>query len=46
MVHRILGEEDGVKEEDLQSAGPRPDGVPGLLIDEIELTGRWRGAKG
>jgi len=26
-----------VNEKELQSAGPRPDGVPGLLIDEIEL---------
>lgn len=35
-----------MKEKDLQSAGPRPDGVPGLLIDEIELRGIWRTAKG
>lgn len=26
-----------MNEKELQSAGPRPDGVPGLLIDEIEL---------
>jgi len=35
-----------VKEKDLQSAGPRPDGVAGLLIDEIELKGIFRTAKG
>lgn len=26
--------------------GPRPDGVPGLLIDEIDLTGIFRTSKG
>jgi hypothetical protein len=26
--------------------GPRPEGVPGLLIDEIDLTGIWRTPKG
>ncbi len=26
--------------------GPRPEGVPGLLIDEIDLTGIWRTSKG
>ncbi len=26
--------------------GPRPDGVPGLLIDEIDLKGIWRTGKG
>ena len=35
-----------MKEKDLQAAGPRPDGVPGLLIDEIELTGITRTARG
>jgi len=35
MGHRIPGEEDAVSENDLRSAGPRPDGVAGLLIDEI-----------
>lgn len=25
---------------------PRPDGIPGLLIDEIQLTGIYRTAKG
>jgi hypothetical protein len=35
-----------VKDKDLQSAGPRPDGVPGLLIDEIELKGITRTARG
>jgi hypothetical protein len=50
MVHRFLGrfpgEEEGVEEQDLQSAGPRPEGVPGLLIDEIELKGIRRTTKG
>jgi hypothetical protein len=26
--------------------GPRPEGVPGLLIDEIDLTGIWRTSRG
>jgi hypothetical protein len=26
--------------------GPRPDGIPGLLIDEIDLTGIFRTSKG
>jgi hypothetical protein len=26
--------------------GPRPDGIPGLLIDEIDLKGIWRTGKG
>ena len=26
--------------------GPRPDGIPGLLIDEIDLTGILRTGKG
>ena len=26
--------------------GPRPEGIPGLLIDEIDLTGIFRTAKG
>jgi hypothetical protein len=26
--------------------GPRPDGIPGLLIDEIDLKGIWRTSKG
>jgi|1186.fasta_scaffold58187_3 hypothetical protein len=46
MVHTVLGEEDEVKEKDLQSAGPRPDGVQGLLIDEIELAGIFKTARG
>ena len=33
-------------DKDLQSAGPRPDGIPGLLIDEIELTGIYRTPRG
>ncbi|MFL5540627.1 MAG: hypothetical protein ACJ8J0_16675 [Longimicrobiaceae bacterium] len=35
-----------MKEEDLRSAAPRPDGIPGLLIDEIELRGIFRSPKG
>ena len=26
--------------------GPRPEGIPGLLIDEIDLKGIWRTGKG
>ena len=26
--------------------GPRPDGIPGLMIDEIELSGVFRTTKG
>ena len=26
--------------------GPRPEGIPGLLIDEIDLTGVWRTSRG
>jgi len=26
--------------------GPRPEGIPGLLIDELDLTGIWRTGKG
>jgi len=37
-VHGSLGEEDGVRKKDPNLAGPRPDGVPGLLIDDIEVT--------
>lgn len=33
-------------ENDLRSGPPRPDGVPGLLIDEVELKGIYRTAKG
>ena len=35
-----------MNDKDLQSAGPRPDGVPGLLIDEIELKGIFRTTRG
>ena len=35
-----------MKEKDLAAAAPRPDGIPGLLIDEIELTGIFRTSKG
>ncbi len=34
------------KAKDIQSASPRPDGVPGLLIDEIQLKGILRTPKG
>ena len=33
-------------EKDLQAAGSRPDGIPGLLIDEIELKGITRTPRG
>src|SRR5437762_13839822 len=46
MVHSIFVEKDGVKAKDIQSASPRPDGVPGLLIDEIRLKGILRTPKG
>jgi hypothetical protein len=26
--------------------GPRPEGVPGLMVDEVDLKGIWRTAKG
>jgi hypothetical protein len=29
-----------------ESRGPRPDGVPGLLIDEIQITGIFRTRNG
>lgn len=35
-----------MKDKDLASAAPRPDGIPGLLIDEIELTGIFRTSRG
>ena len=35
-----------MSENDLRSAGPRPGGVPGLLIDEIDLQGIVRTRNG
>jgi hypothetical protein len=35
-----------MKTEDPKLAGPRPDGIPGLLIDDIVLTGIFRTSKG
>lgn len=35
-----------MKEKDIASGAPRPDGVPGLLIDEIELRGIFRTSRG
>ena len=35
-----------MSERDLRAAAPRPDGVAGLLIDEIELQGIFRNPKG
>ena len=32
--------------EERNLGGPRPDGIPGLMIDEIELTGIFRTSKG
>jgi hypothetical protein len=31
---------------DRQERGPRPEGIPGLLIDEISLLGIWRTPRG
>lgn len=36
----LAGNENTVK------AGPRPEGIPGLLIDEIDLLGIWRTPRG
>jgi hypothetical protein len=35
-----------MRKEDPNLAGPRPDGIPGLLIDDIVLTGIIRTPKG
>jgi Tfp pilus assembly protein PilP len=35
-----------VEQQPREFRGPRPDGIPGLLIDEIDLTGIWRTSKG
>ncbi|HKH44192.1 MAG TPA: hypothetical protein VKM72_05960 [Thermoanaerobaculia bacterium] len=35
-----------VEQQAREFRGPRPDGIPGLLIDEIDLTGIWRTSKG
>lgn len=35
-----------MSENDLRSAGPRPEGVAGLLIDEIDLRAITRTARG
>ena len=35
-----------VDQQPREFRGPRPDGIPGLLIDEIDLTGIWRTSKG
>ena len=35
-----------MKTENPNLAGPRPDGIPGLLIDDIVLTGIFRTSKG
>ena len=32
--------------EERNVGGPRPDGIPGLMIDEIDLTGIFRTSKG
>lgn len=32
--------------DQLQFKGPRPEGIPGLLIDEVDLTGIFKTAKG
>jgi hypothetical protein len=35
-----------VKPDRLELKGPRPEGIPGLLIDEVDLTGIFRTKKG
>jgi Tfp pilus assembly protein PilP len=35
-----------VEQQTREFRGPRPEGIPGLLIDEIDLTGIWRTSKG
>ena len=35
-----------MRTEDATLAGPRPDGIPGLLIDDIVLSGIVKTAKG
>jgi Tfp pilus assembly protein PilP len=35
-----------VEQQAREFRGPRPEGIPGLLIDEIDLTGVWRTGKG
>ena len=32
--------------EERNVSGPRPDGIPGLMIDEIDLTGIFRTTRG
>lgn len=35
-----------VEQQAREFRGPRPEGIPGLLIDEIDLTGVWRTSRG
>ena len=35
-----------VEQQTREFRGPRPEGIPGLLIDEIDLTGVWRTSRG
>jgi Tfp pilus assembly protein PilP len=35
-----------IEQQTREFRGPRPEGIPGLLIDEIDLTGIWRTGKG
>jgi len=42
----IFAERRVAKAKDIKSASPRPYGVPGLLIDEIQLKGILRTPKG
>lgn len=35
-----------MRKKDPNLAGPRPDGVPGLLIDDIEVIGIFRTSRG
>jgi len=35
-----------IEQQAREFRGPRPDGIPGLLIDEIDLKGIWRTSRG
>lgn len=35
-----------IEQQAREFRGPRPEGIPGLLIDEIDLTGIWRTGRG
>src|SRR5436189_2008331 len=45
-VARVLPGRTLHREGEAMAPAPRPDGIPGLLIDEIQLTGIFRTTKG